>query len=438
MLSAAPPIPPSPADGLTGPLPCLLNPDIVAALQHLRIIHIAGLTQNEAFHTLGVAQTLAHNILTSAEPPDYINLDQDTQFESQTLTAERDAARRDSAAHAQRAATLSDQLTQALTIGPNNNNNGNHDHGEGKDFPDIFLFNGTDPSQIRAWIDKLRIKMAAEERRYPSEQAQLRYAFSRLSGAAFNQVRSYLDESTGTIRMDTLNDFIAKIRAVYDDPDRANTALKKLKIGTKFSTFPLYLAEFRRLVGDLDLNDAAQKQQLEDGLTPALKNAIILRDGITTLTQMVAACQEMDAAFCAQEAEQGTTRSTNQPRPPNQAPRPVPASTPTGPSSVHPTDTNSGNYGAAPMNLSAAEKQKHRTERMARGECTYCGTLGHFRINCAQRLAKEARDLRIAQLGPSTPAAAAPAAAAAVAPAAPASGNALSPTAELATVGTTI
>jgi hypothetical protein len=427
MSSAAPPIPPSPADGLTGPFPRLLNPDIIAALQQLRIIHIAGLTQNEAFHTLGVAQTLAQNILTSAEPPDYMNLNQDTRFENQTLTAERDAARRDSAAHAQRAATLSDQLTQALTIGANNNNNnGNHDHGEGKDFPDIFLFDGTDPSQVRTWIDKLRIKMAAQERRYPSEQAQLRYAFSRLSGAAFNQIRSYLDEGTGTIRIDTLNDFIAEIQAVYDDPDRARTArtaVKKLKMGTKFSTFPLYLAEFRRLVGDLDLNDAAQKQQLEDGLTPALKNALILRGGITTLTQMVAACQEIDAAFRAQEAEQGTARPTNQPR--SEAPRPAsttaPASTPTAPSPAHPTYTNSGNYGAAPMNLSAAEKQKRRAERMVRGECTYCGTLGHFRINCAQRLAKEARDLRIAQLEPSTPAA--------TAPAAPASGNASSPTA---------
>jgi hypothetical protein len=260
--------------------------------------------------------------------------------------------------------------------------------------------------------------MAAQERRYPSEQARLRYAFSRLSGAALNQVGYYLDESTGRINMDTLNEFIANLRAVYDHPDRARTArtaLKKLKMGTKFPMFPLYLAEFRRLVGDLELNDAVQKQQLEDGLTPAWKNTLILRGGITTLAQMVAACQEIDAAFRAQDAEQGTqatTRPTNQLRP---QPRPAPAPTPSTTSPAHPTDTNSGNYGAAPMNLSAAEKQKRRAERMARGECTSCGTLGHFRINCPQRLAKEARDLRIAQIVPSL--------------LAPVSGNASSPTA---------
>jgi hypothetical protein len=420
-------IPPSAADGLTGPLPRLLTDTTVTSLQQLRTTDIAGLTHTEALYALAGAQSLATGILTSAEPPDYMNIDQDTRFENQMLTAERDAARQDAAAHAQRAATLSDQLTQALTIGANNNNNGNR-NGEGKDFPDIFLFDGTDPSQVRAWIDKLRIKMAAQERRYPSEQARLRYAFSRLFGDAFNQVRYYLDESTGTINMDTLHESIANLQAVYDDPDRARTArpaLKKLKMGTKFPTFPLYLAEFRRLVGDLELNDAAQKQQLEDGLTPALKNPLILRGGITTLAQMVTACQEIDAAFRAQEAEQvtqATTHPTNQPRPQPQVPRSAPASTPapapipSATSLAHPTDANSGNYGAAPMNLSAAEKQKRRAERMARGECTYCGTLGHFRINCAQRLAKEARDLRIAQLEFSSPAA-------------PASGNALSPTA---------
>jgi hypothetical protein len=30
---------------------------------------------------------------------------------------------------------------------------------------------------------------------------------------------------------------------------------------------------------------------------------------------------------------------------------------------------------------------------------TYCGTTGHFRAECPRRLAKEARDLRVAQLG---------------------------------------
>jgi hypothetical protein len=78
-------------------------------------------------------------------------------------------------------------------------------------------------------------------------------------------------------------------------------------------------------------------------------------------------------------------------------------------------------YGDVPMNLSASERQQRRAERMARGECTYCGVPGHFRVQCAQRLAKEARDLRVAQLSFSGPVTSAPVT--------PVSGNAQSPTA---------
>jgi hypothetical protein len=122
------------------------------------------------------------------------------------------------------------QLTQALANGTPNNNNGGGDE-DGKSFGDIFTFDGRTPALIRSWINHLRIKLAAQPRRYPTEQVQLRYAFSRLSGAAFGQVRSYCRELT------------------------------KLKMGP---TFPLYFAEFRRLVGDMDLNDAAQKYELKN------------------------------------------------------------------------------------------------------------------------------------------------------------------------------
>jgi hypothetical protein len=66
---------------------------------------------------------------------------------------------------------------------------------------------------------------------------------------------------------------------------------------------------------------------------------------------------------------------------------------------VRAVPVTSGSYGDAPMNLSTAERERRCTERMARGECTYCGTLGQFHAECPRRKEKEARDLRIAQLG---------------------------------------
>jgi hypothetical protein len=51
-------------------------------------------------------------------------------------------------------------------------------------------------------------------------------------------------------------------------------------------TFPLYLAEFRRLVGDLDLNDAAQRDQVKNGLTDVLKDALILKGRINASSEI--------------------------------------------------------------------------------------------------------------------------------------------------------
>jgi hypothetical protein len=293
------PTPPSAADGLTGPLPRLLTADIVAVLQELGQSDIASHTDNKARYALANSQTLAERILMAAEP-DNAHLDQEIRHEICVLTAERDAARREAGVHEERVATLSAQLTQALLNGaPNNDGEGSED---GKSFSDIFKFDGSNPALIQSWINHLRIKLAAQPRRYPTEQSQLLYAFNRLGGAAFDQVRSYLQEDAGTITFQTLNEFLENIKAVYDDSDRARTArkaLNKLTMGPLFLTFPLYLAEFRRLVGDMDLNDSAQMFELEKGLTTDLRNALIMRGGITTLAEMVAGCREIDAAMRA-------------------------------------------------------------------------------------------------------------------------------------------
>jgi hypothetical protein len=62
------------------------------------------------------------------------------------------------------------------------------------------------------------------------------------------------------------------------------------------------------------------------------------------------------------------------------------------------------------MELSAArreaERQRIREERMAKGQCTYCGSDQHFRLDCPRRLAADARRMRAAEaslVGAATP-----------------------------------
>jgi hypothetical protein len=127
-----------------------------------------------------------------------------------------------------------------------------------------------------------------------------------------------------------------------------------------------------------------------------------------TLAELIELCFKYDARHRATSIEVAATprpspaASSSRPGPssaafvaPLTASRPAaprPAAAPVG----HPTDANSDNYGPTPMNLSAADRLRMRNERMARGECTYCSVLGHFRLEYGKRLAKEARDLRVA------------------------------------------
>jgi hypothetical protein len=77
-------------------------------------------------------------------------------------------------------------------------------------------------------------------------------------------------------------------------------------------------------------------------------------------------------------------------------PRPSPALTRL---SAHPTSTNSGNYGATPMDLLASQKaqnQRRCDERMAKGLCLYCGSADYFQNECPALAANNSRKVRLA------------------------------------------
>jgi len=245
---------------------------------------------------------------------------------------------------------------------------------------------------------QLRNKLAAQPSRYPDDQACLRYAVNRLSGSAFNLVRSYVSENSGRIKFESFNALLDLLRQAFDDPDRTRTANRDfLKLRQKNGTFSAYLAEFGRLMGDLNWNDDAKKEQLYEGLADEIKDALVTtRPESDSLAHFVQTCRELDNRIRARAAERSSS-TRNNPRP---TPRSGAASTSTVPATPHPTGTNSGHYGAAPMDLSAAQRSAEKTrikqERMARGECIYCGAAGHFLRECPQRAAAQARRLTMA------------------------------------------
>jgi hypothetical protein len=136
------------------------------------------------------------------------------------------------------------------------------------------------PTPTRTWITQLRNKLRAQPARYPTEEACLRYAFSRLEGGALDSVRHYLSEETGDVALASLSDLLTILRQNFDNPNRVATALaeiKSLKQGT--GSFMTYLASFRRWMADLpDVGEEAMKVWLWDGLSSQLKDALAARE----------------------------------------------------------------------------------------------------------------------------------------------------------------
>jgi len=128
---------------------------------------------------------------------------------------------------------------------------------------------------LRTWIIQLRNKLAAQPHRYPDDQACLRYAVNRPSGASLCRIRGYVYENTGRIQLQSLNALLDLLHQAFDDPDRTHTANREIrKLKQKSCTFAAYFAEFGRIMGDLNWYEEAQREQLY-GLSDEIKGALV-------------------------------------------------------------------------------------------------------------------------------------------------------------------
>jgi len=93
-----------------------------------------------------------------------------------------------------------------------------------KGFPDAPIFDDSKAEELSPWIIQLRKKLAAQPHRYPNDQACLRYAVNRLSGAAICRIHCYVSENTGQIWLESLHALDDLLRQEFDDPDRTRTA----------------------------------------------------------------------------------------------------------------------------------------------------------------------------------------------------------------------
>jgi hypothetical protein len=255
-----------------------------------------------------------------------------------------------------------------------------------------------DRKELPNFISKVRSKLVGENGRFLDDQHKLRYVYGYLKGYTQNQIQPYVQ--TDKISLDDIEALIKILEATFGDPDEVGMAsgeLHRLMQGNR--EFSIYYAEFQRLMAILDYDSKAKKAALKRGLSKELHASLIYQtDEPEDFDEFVELCMKLDYRIRAH---------ANLSRRPNNSQPTTTKAAPSAPCTMsHPSSTDSGNYGPAPMDFSTAKKSQNQCrhdEWMGKGLCLYCGSADHFKDQCPVLASNNARKVRLAAAGISTP-----------------------------------
>jgi hypothetical protein len=139
--------------------------------------------------------------------------------ENEDLTLEQDAAIADHNTLTAWVTQREAQLAQTLALA-NVTTTSSPAGRKGQTDPEKFT--GEDCSQLRSFMALLRLHLIDCPGEFPNEQSKLRYAFSRLEGAALEQLIHLMKDDH--VNLGNFEAFVTSLEEAYRDPDCVNTA----------------------------------------------------------------------------------------------------------------------------------------------------------------------------------------------------------------------
>lgn len=217
--------------------------------------------------------------------------------------------------------------------------------------------------------------MVLEQRSFTTDIAKRAYIFNLLRGKALAWAEARLTRS-GSLSSDQ---FQAELRTVFDHPDHAGNAAKRLLALRQGSQSAAeYAVDFHILAADVAWGEDALGSVFSEGLNEGLKDALAYHDVPTRFDALVELAIRLDNRLSERRRDRGHASRL----PPQHRSRTAPSARThelgAGRQSL-PADDQPMQLGHAP--LSAQERARH----LAAGLCLYCGQLGTRIAQCAVR-----------------------------------------------------
>jgi hypothetical protein len=166
------------------------------------------------------------------------------------------------------------------------------------------------------------------------------YIISRLDRAALRQIATFINRTT--INFVSPQALLTYLETSFGNPDPIGTARRELHELKQSKHFSAYLTEFRRIIGKLKYNDAAQMDALENALSNKLTDALVFTIRLNTMAEYEGQLLALDNRIKAREEEKQGSRNTM------------------GQYVAPPTTSSFAPGGLAPMDLSATQWQNPR------------------------------------------------------------------------------